>query len=87
MSIQIHKYLEESEPYVLRTVYVGVITYSNNITNVFVSDNKKECIEKMESIVKLSFNSNTDNAKIFEHSDFSDGEQEVVEVYTYYAYN
>jgi hypothetical protein len=87
MSIQIDKYIEESEPYALRTVYVGVITYDNVITNVFVLDSKKECIEKIESVVKLSFNSNKDNAKIFEHSDLSNGEQEVVEVYSYYAYN
>lgn len=87
MSIQLDKYFEESEPYALRTLYVGVITYSGSITNVLVTDSKKECIEKIENVVKRSFNSNKDTAKIFEHSDLSNGEQEIVEVYSYYAYN
>jgi hypothetical protein len=68
---------------VLKTQYIGVVTRSGAVVDVMLFGNKEECIDNLTDAVYEDFNPKTDTAQIFEHTDFTNGDQNLSEVFKF----
>lgn len=79
----LQNYTEIESPYPISINYIGVIVRNGVIDDVMLYNSESECIDNFNDVVFKNFNPETDDARVFEHVDLSNGDQELTEVYNY----
>lgn len=76
--------LEDFEtPYPVSVKYVGVVVRNGIIDDVMLYSSEAECIDNFNDALEENFNPELDDARVFEHVDLSNGDQELTEIYKY----
>lgn len=76
--------LDEAEtPYPVSIKYIGVIVHNGLIHDVMLYSSEAECLDNFNDAVSENFNPEFDDARVFEHVDLSNGDQELTEIYNY----